>query len=174
MKSDKINLILEKIEKIESRLDSIEGELRGEGEKEVSQSDNSIKLEEIKKEFRKEFQQEKSELKEREIEKLKTFLENKAKDSVIPNKKIPELWGDLMEVFKSEMSTSSFETWFSTLEPVAFVEDTLIVSVKNEFAQDWIETKFLRLLEKTTYQLTDKKIKFKFVTLDSDVVRRLI
>lgn len=180
MSSDKIDLILEKLERIEKKVDSIIDDSTGErleaeeSLEEISQLDNRKKLEEVKEQFRVEIEKEQAKKEEKERKRIKEFLENKEQTSVVSNDKLPEIWANLLEIFKSEISAPSFQTWFLPLEPVGFIEDKLVVKTQNEFTRDWLEDRYLELLEKAIYELTDEEIEFEFVTVDSKVIKDLI
>lgn len=52
------------------------------------------------------------------------------------------IWGDVLEIIKSEIPLQSFNTWFKSTAGTFLDNDTLVVSVPNKFASDWIEEKF--------------------------------
>lgn len=52
------------------------------------------------------------------------------------------VWGDVLEIIKSEIPLQSFNTWFKSTAGTFLDSDTLVVSVPNKFASNWIEEKF--------------------------------
>lgn len=61
----------------------------------------------------------------------------------IENTATPEnIWSDVLEIIKSEISLQNFNTWFNSTTGTFLDDATLRVSVPNRFAAGWIEEKF--------------------------------
>jgi chromosomal replication initiator protein len=61
----------------------------------------------------------------------------------IENTASPEnVWRDVLEIIKSEISLQNFNTWFNSTTGTSLDDGTLRVSVPNRFAAGWIEEKF--------------------------------
>ena len=52
------------------------------------------------------------------------------------------VWGEVLEILKSEIPLQSFNTWFKPTVGTFLDKDILEVSVPNKFASNWIEEKF--------------------------------
>jgi chromosomal replication initiator protein len=65
----------------------------------------------------------------------------------IENTASPEnVWRDVLEIIKSEISLQNFNTWFNSTTGTFLDDGTLKVSVPNRFAASWIEGKFSGLV----------------------------
>ncbi|MCY8323202.1 chromosomal replication initiator protein DnaA, partial [Bacillus inaquosorum] len=52
------------------------------------------------------------------------------------------------------MSKPSFETWMKSTKAHSLQGDTLTITAPNEFARDWLESRYLHLIADTIYELT--------------------
>jgi hypothetical protein len=64
-----------------------------------------------------------------------------------PDPKALEVWEKALEDIADEINAPSLRVWFEGTIPVSFVEETLTISVPNEFAKEYIESRFLEMLE---------------------------
>ncbi|MDA1477034.1 chromosomal replication initiator protein DnaA [Bacillus changyiensis] len=76
---------------------------------------------------------------------------------------ITELWTQALEEIKKKLSKPSFETWMKSTKAHSLQEDTLVIIAPNEFARDWLESKYLHLIAETIYGLTGEEWSIKFV-----------
>ncbi|PTX53067.1 chromosomal replication initiator protein DnaA [Melghirimyces profundicolus] len=80
---------------------------------------------------------------------------------------IQELWAQALEHIQGKLSKPSFETWLQATEAVDFREDTLVVSAPNEFARDWLESRYAHLVRDTLQEITGSVIGVQFITHSS-------
>jgi len=78
-----------------------------------------------------------------------------------------QVWVDTLDVVKSELNTPTFKTWFEHTEPLGLLEDKLVISVPNDFARDWLESRYSGLLRSALVQVTGSPIDVTF-TVPSD------
>jgi len=76
---------------------------------------------------------------------------------------IKEIWKSTLGNIENQLSKPSFETWFKPTEIVAIQSNTIIIEVPNEFAKDWLKTKYSNLIKETLLKITDKSYQVKFV-----------
>ncbi|HEU4962433.1 MAG TPA: chromosomal replication initiator protein DnaA [Bacilli bacterium] len=74
-----------------------------------------------------------------------------------------ELWQKTLAQLETKLSKPSFETWFKQTKPVSFESNTLIVSVPNDFARDWLESRYSVIIKETLSALTRSDVAVKFV-----------
>ncbi|MGM0501766.1 MAG: hypothetical protein ACQERJ_04505 [Bacillota bacterium] len=172
MSLDKIDLILEKLERIEKKVDSIINNspeervgIEEESLEDISQPNNQKELEKVREELKTEVEKERAELEAKEV---KEFLENKEQSPLISSDELPEIWANLLKEIKEQVSYKDFD-WFLKLKPITFIGDILVIEA-GALVQTSIETE---LLEKVIYELTGKEIKVKFDTLDSKLIKAL-
>lgn len=72
-------------------------------------------------------------------------------------------WENILEKLKNELSKPSFDTWLSSTKLVDFTNNTLTVSVPNEFAKDWLENRYLGLVKSTIQNYLNTPVSLIFV-----------
>jgi chromosomal replication initiator protein len=80
------------------------------------------------------------------------------------------LWEKALDSIASFLSKPSFETWLKPTKPISLEENLLIIEVPNDFARDWLESRYAPLLTTTIRELVDEDLDLKFVTPSSDYV----
>ncbi|MFZ3132536.1 MAG: chromosomal replication initiator protein DnaA [Desulfosporosinus sp.] len=76
----------------------------------------------------------------------------------------PELlWQETLEKLKTELSKPSFETWFSSTRLFLIDDDTVIISVPNEFAKDWLESRYASLIRSAIQSIIGHSISLRFI-----------
>ncbi len=76
---------------------------------------------------------------------------------------ISDIWNNTLAVIEAQLSKPSFETWLKATKPLAYYNDTLVVGVPNEFAKDWVESRYSTLLQETVNKVAGKEIQLKFI-----------
>lgn len=64
-----------------------------------------------------------------------------------PDPEALEVWQKVLEDVSGEINAPSLRVWFEGTIPVSLIADTLTISVPNEFAKEYIESRFLEMLE---------------------------
>lgn len=72
-------------------------------------------------------------------------------------------WETILSIIELETSSVSFNTWFKETELIDIDNTTLIVSVKNEFTKEILNTRYLELLRNSALQVLNKDYAIKFV-----------
>jgi chromosomal replication initiator protein len=68
---------------------------------------------------------------------------------------LEHIWQETLNKIKEKLSNPSFRTWFSNTSPLKVTKnDKLIIKVPNDFIKDWIETRYIELIEEIIYELT--------------------
>jgi chromosomal replication initiator protein len=72
------------------------------------------------------------------------------------------IWGDTLDVVRGELNTPTFKTWFEHAAPLGIVDETFVVSVQNEFARDWLDSRYSSLLKSALFQVTGVPLSVSF------------
>lgn len=81
----------------------------------------------------------------------------------------PELvWSCALEVIKGEIPAQSFNTWFKSTVGTFIDDSTLIVSVPNKFALEWIEEKFMDIVTRALEESLGSSRRLEF-NVDSNI-----
>lgn len=76
---------------------------------------------------------------------------------------IHELWRKVLAKIEKTLSKPSFDTWLKATKATDLEEDSLIVTAPNDFARDWLESRYSELITDTLYETTGINMKVKFV-----------
>jgi len=76
---------------------------------------------------------------------------------------IADLWSRALSEIEKKLSKPSFETWLKSTKAHALQGDTLVITAPNEFARDWLESRYLHLIANTLFELTGEEIGVKFI-----------
>ncbi len=78
---------------------------------------------------------------------------------------LTHIWQETLNKIRERLSNPSFKTWFSDTEPVKINEnDQLIIEVPNEFIKDWLESRYVDLIQEIIKGLTNNDWKIVFLT----------
>ncbi|MBM7565050.1 chromosomal replication initiator protein DnaA [Paenibacillus sacheonensis] len=64
---------------------------------------------------------------------------------------IEELWQQVLDQMKAKISKPSFDTWLYASKAVVFNDSQLVVSAPTQFAQEWLENRYVKLIQSTVY-----------------------
>lgn len=73
------------------------------------------------------------------------------------------IWGEALNIIRQQLNIPTFKTWFENTSPVTIYENTIIVSVPNSFAKEWLETRYLRLIKEAVNRAANHDLNIKFV-----------
>ncbi len=76
---------------------------------------------------------------------------------------IHDLWNGALAEIEKKLSKPSFETWLKSTKAHALQGDTLIITAPNDFARDWLESRYSNLIAETLYDLTGEELDVKFI-----------
>ncbi|MDI6711689.1 MAG: chromosomal replication initiator protein DnaA [Anaerosomatales bacterium] len=81
------------------------------------------------------------------------------------------VWSEALDVVRSELNTPTFKTWFEHTTLLGVVDGVFVVGVPNEFARDWLESRYSGLLSAALSQVSGLDASVVFEVSDSAVVR---
>lgn len=75
------------------------------------------------------------------------------------------IWQETLNKIKEKLSNPSFRTWFSDTKPITLTnDDRMIIKVPNDFIKDWLENRYIELIEEIIFNLTTNKYKVVLLT----------
>lgn len=77
---------------------------------------------------------------------------------------LTELWNNTLSILRDELSQTSFDTWLKSTYLLSYDQDTVVISVPNEFAKEWLETRYYDLIQDTLKLIVNQDIIISFVT----------
>lgn len=76
---------------------------------------------------------------------------------------VQELWSQTLSEIQKNVSKPSFETWLKATEAIELKNNLLIIAVPNNFARDWLESRYADIIRKKLKALTKQSIGVKFI-----------
>lgn len=76
---------------------------------------------------------------------------------------ISDLWNKALGEIEKKLSKPSFETWLKSTKAHSLKGDLLIITAPNDFARDWLESRYSNLISETLYDLTGEELAVKFI-----------
>lgn len=76
---------------------------------------------------------------------------------------LKDLWKKTLDIIKDELSTVSYNTWIKSCEPISISEDTIKISVPNDFTQNILKQRYTSLLVNSVQTVCSKVYKFEFI-----------
>ncbi|TBL77470.1 chromosomal replication initiator protein DnaA [Paenibacillus thalictri] len=81
-----------------------------------------------------------------------------------------EKWQQVLSIIQTKVSKPSFDTWLKSTKAVVFNDDAVVICVPNNFAKEWLETRYAKMISATIFEYTDRPVEVKF-TLESEETR---
>ncbi|MTT31052.1 chromosomal replication initiator protein DnaA [Terrilactibacillus sp. BCM23-1] len=76
---------------------------------------------------------------------------------------IHDLWRAALDVIEKKVSKPSFDTWLRETTANSIQKDTFIINVPNDFARDWLESRYSNLISETIKDITGSHLDVKFI-----------
>ncbi len=83
---------------------------------------------------------------------------------------VQQVWQDTLDVVRGELNTPTFKTWFEQTAPLGIIEHEMVVGVQNDFARDWLESRYSGLLSSALTQVTGAPMVVRFSVPGTDRV----
>lgn len=76
-----------------------------------------------------------------------------------------ELWHQILSVIQTKVSKPSFDTWLKSTKATVFSESSLIICAPNNFAKEWLESRYAKLISATVAETLGRHVLVQF-TID--------
>lgn len=77
-------------------------------------------------------------------------------------------WNTILSIIEPETSSVSFNTWFKGTELVDIIDNTMMISVKNDFNKEILSTRYFELIKNCTLQVLNREYNFDFIVMSED------
>jgi chromosomal replication initiator protein len=74
-------------------------------------------------------------------------------------------WENILEKLKNELPKDSFEVWLLPTKLIDFSNNNLIINVANEFAKDWLESRYSNLIKSAVQNYLNVPFSVSFVVV---------
>ncbi len=83
---------------------------------------------------------------------------------------LQDLWNSVLESLQQQLPQDSYEAWLESTKPLGLYGDTMVVSVVNEFARNWLRSRYEKTLKGTLSEIAGRDIILKFVVPRTDAI----
>jgi chromosomal replication initiator protein len=74
-----------------------------------------------------------------------------------------ELWQQVLSVIQTKLSKPSFDTWLKSTKANSFTDSTIVICAPNNFAREWLESRYTKLITSTIFDFIGKQVEIKFI-----------
>lgn len=67
-------------------------------------------------------------------------------------------WQKTLSIMEKQVTKPSYETWIKPIHPVDFSDKIIILKVPNDFAKDWLESRYYDLIKASFEEVTGQEI----------------
>jgi len=64
-----------------------------------------------------------------------------------------QLWNNCLDVIRDNISEDAFKSWFVPIVPIQYKDNVLTVQIPSQFFYEYLEDKYLDLIQKTLYRV---------------------
>ncbi len=76
---------------------------------------------------------------------------------------VGEIWQKALRIIEKQISKPSFETWLKPAKPLQLQNYTLFIEVPNDFAKDWLESRYYDLIKDSLEEVVNHEISLSFI-----------
>ncbi|MDF2720771.1 MAG: dnaA [Paenibacillus sp.] len=80
-----------------------------------------------------------------------------------------ELWQQVLSVIQSKLSKPSFDTWLKSTKASIFTETQLVICAPTDFARDWLESRYKKMIGQAVLEYMGRQVEVKFVLQDTEI-----
>ncbi len=73
------------------------------------------------------------------------------------------IWDNALAVIETKLSKPSYDTWFKSTQIESFVNNKITIIAPNEFARDWLNSRYAKLITDALYEVLDEEVGVHFV-----------
>ncbi|RAV19531.1 chromosomal replication initiator protein DnaA [Paenibacillus contaminans] len=69
-----------------------------------------------------------------------------------------DLWQQVLSVIQTKISKPSFDTWLKSTKALSFTDTELVICTPNKFTQEWLESRYQKLIGSTVYEVLGRQV----------------
>ncbi len=85
------------------------------------------------------------------------------------SEQLNSIWGDTLNVLRTQLNTQTFKTWFVNIRPVSFTDSLFTISTPNDFSREWLESRYISLITGALGEAVDGPVDIAFVVRSPQV-----
>lgn len=76
---------------------------------------------------------------------------------------LQDIWEKTLAILEKELNQVSYQTWLKATKPISLTEDEVLIAVPNEFAKNWLNSRYYDLVKETIDAITQKNLEIQFI-----------
>ncbi|MBN2073265.1 MAG: hypothetical protein JW770_04905, partial [Actinobacteria bacterium] len=80
------------------------------------------------------------------------------------NGDLESTWQNILLDIKNSINLPTFKAWFEHISPISLKKNCLTVSVGSHFAKEWLESRYLSLLNDSTRRVVGNGFEIKIIS----------
>ena len=77
------------------------------------------------------------------------------------------LWQQILSAVQKKISKPSFDTWLKSTKALTFTDQSVVVCAPNNFAREWLENRYTKLIGSTIFEHFNKQVDVSFIVEDA-------
>lgn len=86
---------------------------------------------------------------------------------------LSDLWDKTLNIIKAELTEVGFNTWIKCIEPISITQDTIFLSVPNDFTKSILEARYKDLISNALKLVSSKKYDISFLLSSDEVTKEM-
>ncbi len=78
-----------------------------------------------------------------------------------------DMWQQVLSIIQTKLSKPSFDTWLKSTKASVFTDTSVVICTPNNFAREWLESRYTKLISGTIFDFMGKQVDVKFI-LETD------
>ncbi len=82
---------------------------------------------------------------------------------------LDQIWEDVLNLIKVELTEVSFNTWLKSIEPISLTDDEIVLGAPNDFTKGILEGRYFNLIRNAINQITGYNYNINFIIPGEEV-----
>lgn len=72
-------------------------------------------------------------------------------------------WHQVLEILEKRLHKHSFETWVTSLTPLGWYNNSILIEVPNHFSKDWLDERYTPLLKQAFEEILNREVNVQLI-----------
>ena len=82
---------------------------------------------------------------------------------------LDQIWEDVLNLIKVELTEVSFNTWLKSIEPISLTDNDIVLGAPNDFTKGILEGRYFNLIRNAITQIAEHNYNIKFIVPGEEV-----
>lgn len=79
---------------------------------------------------------------------------------------VNDLWQQVLTIIQTKLSKPSYDTWLKSTKATIFNDSMLVICAPSKFCQEWLESRYTKMISNTVYDFMGKHVEIKIIVED--------